>query len=118
VNPVLGDYAAAGRGEVTLAALGILVEFVLKPQAAEKFRALVLVNAAQSLRDEPGCRQFDVTSPIGESNRIVLYEIYDDAAAFDKHLEMPHYKSFAAATEAMVETKVVQRLEFFSPIKA
>ena len=47
-----------------------------------EFRRLVLENAAASLRDEPGCRQFDVLTPeAGPGDRIALSESYDDAAA-------------------------------------
>ena len=96
--------------------LVILVEFTLAPEASREFRRLVLENAAASLRDEPGCRQFDVLLPEGESGeRVVLYEIYDDAAAFDAHLATGHYARFAAATEPLVRHKVVRRLGFAAP---
>jgi quinol monooxygenase YgiN len=42
----------------------------------------------------------------------VLYEIYDDAVAFDAHLRSDHYARFAAATEHMVTMKTVTRLGF------
>ena len=93
--------------------LVILVDFAVVPEARDAFRRLVLENAAASLRDEPGCRQFDVLEPEGEGGgRIVLYEIYDDAAAFDAHLATPHYAKFAAETEPMVSRKTVTRLGF------
>ena len=34
-----------------------------------------------------------------------LYELYDDRAAFDAHLATPHFKAFAAATDAMIATR-------------
>lgn len=95
--------------------LVILVEFELRPEAAAEFRRLVIDNATASLRDEPGCRQFDVLTPEGEGERIVLYEIYDGAAAFDAHLKTRHYAEFAAATEALVTKKTVTRLGFAAP---
>ena len=45
--------------------LVILVEFELHAGKELEFRRLVLENAAASLRDEPGCRQFDVLTPEG-----------------------------------------------------
>jgi quinol monooxygenase YgiN len=96
--------------------LVILVEFVLTPTARDAFRRLVLENAAASLRDEPGCRQFDVLVPEDEAgDRVVLYEIYDDAAAFDAHLASEHYRHFAAAAEVLVREKTVRRLSFAAP---
>jgi (4S)-4-hydroxy-5-phosphonooxypentane-2,3-dione isomerase len=96
--------------------LVILVEFELAPGTRDEFRRLVLENATASVRDEPGCRQFDVLVPDGEAgDRVVLYEIYDNAAAFDAHLASEHYARFAVATEAVVREKTVRRLSFAAP---
>lgn len=93
--------------------LVVLVEFTLVPEARDDFRALVLENAATSLAEEPGCRQFDVLIPEGDpGDRVVLYEIYDDAAAFEAHLATEHYRRFAAAVEPMARAKTVTRLGF------
>ena len=93
--------------------LVILVEFDLHPGREPEFRRLVLENAAASLRDEPGCRRFDVLTPEGgPGNRIVLYEIYDDAAAFEAHLDTPHFAAFDEATAPLVARKTVHRLAF------
>lgn len=48
-------------------------------------------------RQEQGCRQFDVivdhkSSPI----KVMFYEVYDDRAAFERHLETPHLSRFRA----------------------
>ena len=92
----------------------IIVDFRLKPGTYDRFRALIVENAAASVRDEPGCRRFDVVVPEGEADRIVLYEIYDDAAAFDAHLKTPHFASFDAACAPLVAgRKVIRcRLDF------
>ncbi|HCI20551.1 MAG TPA: antibiotic biosynthesis monooxygenase, partial [Alphaproteobacteria bacterium] len=41
---------------------------------------------------------------------VFLYEVYDDRAAFDAHLSMPHFKSFDAATAGMIRSKKVRAL--------
>ncbi len=90
--------------------LVILVEFELHPGSEPEFRRLVLENAAASLRDEPGCRQFDVLTPeAGPGTRIVLYEIYNNAAAFDVHLATAHFAIFNDATASLVARKTVHR---------
>ena len=93
--------------------LVILVEFELHSGQEPEFRRLVLENAAASLRDEPGCSLFDVLTPEGgPGNRIVLYEIYDDAAAFTAHLAAPHFAAFDRAAAPLVARKKVHRLSF------
>jgi len=85
----------------------VAVEFDIRPEAFAAFKPLMLENAQASLRDEPGCRQFDVSVPVENPARIFLYEIYDDEAAFKAHVASPHYKRFAAATKEMIAERRV-----------
>jgi len=89
----------------------ITVLFHLKPATKDRFLGLVRDNAAKSLRDEKGCRRFDVCVPRDGSAKVFLYELYDDEAAFNAHLATAHFKSFAAATEGMVESREIAKLE-------
>lgn len=88
----------------------IIVEFVVQPGRITEFRELMLVNATASVKDEPGCQRFDVLSDQADENTIVLYEIYDDEAAFAEHSRSPHYLAFAAASEDLVRNKSVRPL--------
>jgi autoinducer 2-degrading protein len=87
----------------------IIVDFRLRAGAHAAFRRLVDDNARASVRDEPGCRRFDVLDALGEADRVLLYEIYDDEAAFAHHCTTPHFKSFDADSAALVEAKSVIR---------
>ena len=66
-----------------------------------------MANAGASARDEPGCRRFDVVVPLGEADRVFLYEIYDDRAAFDAHVKTAHYAAFDEASRPYVASKTV-----------
>ena len=85
----------------------ILVDFRLKPGAKAAFRRLIDENARTSCRDEPGCRRFDVLETPGEADRIVLYEIYDDRAAFQAHIKTGHFARFNEESAALVADKIV-----------
>ncbi len=87
----------------------IIVDFRLKPGALAAFRPLMDANALASVRDELGCRRFDVVEPEGDTDRILLYEIYDDAAAFEDHCRTPHFLSFDAQSARLVDNKKVIR---------
>ncbi|MCO5070892.1 MAG: antibiotic biosynthesis monooxygenase [Rhizobiaceae bacterium] len=84
----------------------VIVDFRLKPGMRHAFRKLIDVNAAASVRDEPGCRRFDVAEVRGEPDRILLYEIYDNEAAFQDHCKTPHFNEFNLASEALVDLKI------------
>jgi quinol monooxygenase YgiN len=89
----------------------ITVEFRLKPGARAAFRPFMDENARASVRDEPGCRRFDVLEPAGQPDVIFLYEIYDDRAAFDAHVRSPHFEAFQAQTADLIANKVVVEYE-------
>jgi autoinducer 2-degrading protein len=85
----------------------IMVDFRLKAGSMAAFRRLIDANARASVRDEPGCRRFDVMVAKGETDRVMLYEIYDDRAAFEAHLKTPHFASFNAESATLVSDKTV-----------
>lgn len=89
----------------------IIVDFRLKPGMRSAFRELIDANARDSAKKEPGCRRFDVLEPAGQADHILLYEIYDDIAAFDAHKRSEHYARFDSGSDAMVESKSVTACE-------
>ncbi len=90
----------------------IIVEFTVKPGEIGRFMPLMLENAERSLADEPGCRRFDVLA--GEDGRVILYEIYDDEAAFAAHCASAHFHRFDEASRPLVAGKRVERCTLFN----
>jgi len=88
----------------------LVVEFQVKPEGLERFNELIAVNARASVGKESGCRQFDVLQAVDDPCRVVLYEIYDDAAAFDVHKAQDHTRTFLAAAKELVVKQTVLRL--------
>ena len=86
----------------------IVVEFKIHPGKMAAFRKLMDENARASCRDEPGCRRFDVLSSPKDPDFILLYEIYDDRAAFDAHKATKHFLSFDKESAPLVANKVVK----------
>lgn len=85
----------------------VTVTFAIAPGRMPDFLPLMYANASASLRDEPGCRQFDVATDPARPDTVFLYELYDTEADFKAHLTLPHFLSFAEETEAMVAEKTV-----------
>jgi quinol monooxygenase YgiN len=88
----------------------IVAEFEVRPEALDAFLEAAIADATASVANEPGCRQFDVTRSNEEPSRVLLYEVYDSAAAFDAHLAMPHLKVFRDRIEPLVVSRQVRRL--------
>jgi autoinducer 2-degrading protein len=85
----------------------VIVDFQLHPGTRAAFRNLVDANARLSAHDEPGCKRFDVVEPGGDVNRVVLYEIYDNRAAFEAHMQTQHFLDFDAESAALVASKFI-----------
>jgi len=68
----------------------ILAPIQIKPEHREEFIKAMLLDARGSVENEPGCVRFDVIQDEQDLNRIYLYEVYEDRAAFEAHLTMPH----------------------------
>ena len=89
----------------------VTVLFELQPGGAGDFEPAMLAQARNSLAAEPDCLQFDVCRNPQREDEFFLYEIYRDRAAFDAHLDSPHYKDFDATVTAMVANKTVDFYE-------
>jgi quinol monooxygenase YgiN len=88
----------------------IIAEFEIRPGKLAQVLELAEVDSRHSVADEPGCRQFTVTVDRERPDRVVLFEVYDDEAAFDAHLETPHLKAFRAGIEPLIVSRQVRRL--------
>ena len=53
------------------------------------------------------CHRFDICTDADKPNEVFLYEIYEDAEAFQVHLASDHFKAFDVAIQPMLAGKVV-----------
>ena len=85
----------------------VTVQFEIVPEKYQDFLPLMQANARASVEQEPGCHIFDVCIDPNRPNAIFLYELYVDEAAFKKHMEQPHYKTFNDESLGMIASKTV-----------
>ena len=94
--------------------LAIIAELQAKPESFEAFRAAMLRHAAISLKQDQGCRQFDVVVPQDAANTLMLYEVYDDEASFAGHAKSKHMADHSAATKDMVASRRLVKAQVIS----
>lgn len=73
--------------------LVLAVNIRIKPEHVDAFMGHVLENA-KAARQEPGCRQFEVLVDREDRTKLMLFEIYDDEAAFEAHQRTPAFKRY------------------------
>jgi autoinducer 2-degrading protein len=81
----------------------LVVSLRVKPNKERQFRTAIEANAAASQREEPGCRRFDVVRDNADPHHYLLYELYDDAAAFQAHKDTAHYALWRQAAAECLE---------------
>ena len=67
----------------------LVVDFTVKPGAKAQFLDIIRDHASRTLANEEGCLQFEVCEPVEGGNRVFLYEMYADDAAFEVHKASP-----------------------------
>jgi autoinducer 2-degrading protein len=84
-------------------ALVVTAEF--EPELKEEILRALLAHRERCLRDEPGTLQFEVLVPFNEPGKLMLFELYADAAAFAAHSEGASIAQYRAQTRPKM-TKV------------
>ena len=66
----------------------------IRPGYRDKVVEELLKDARGAVHHEPGCLRFDVIQDGDEPNRVWVYEVYKDEAAFQEHLKAPYFIHF------------------------
>ncbi|MDX1506736.1 MAG: putative quinol monooxygenase [Woeseiaceae bacterium] len=85
----------------------VVVIFEVKHEHTAEFLQAVLRQAENSLDREDACRVFDVCADPQDPCAVLLYEQYDNAAAFDAHLASEHFRTFDATVTPWLNAKTV-----------
>ena len=86
----------------------ITVAFSVRSGYEDRFLDRMRQQAKDSVEQEPGCHHFDVCVDPESPRQVFLYEIYEDAAAFQVHLDSAHFKDFDRTVADWVEAKTVK----------
>jgi quinol monooxygenase YgiN len=98
VQPSMQGQRAAAQSAATYVNA---VDLDIVPAERAKFLAAVKENGAASVK-EPGCRRFDILVLASNPNHVLLYEVYDNEAAYQAHRATDHFKKYAATTASMI----------------
>jgi len=88
----------------------IIAEVTVPAERLDEFLTHSLDDARNSVATEPGCRQFDLNVSADGSPTVVFYEVYDDRAAFEAHLQTPHFFRWRDATQGWITSSRISHL--------
>src|SRR5437762_14310083 len=75
----------------------LIVSLKVKPEMRDRFLEAAEDDSTCSVRDEPGCKRFDVLQDADDENHFYFHEVYRDEAAFQAHSHAPHYARWREA---------------------
>lgn len=71
--------------------LVVHVTFKIKPEYREEFLNASIEDASSSIKNERGCKRFDILMDLNSEDIIYFYEIYETDEDFELHLKSPHF---------------------------
>ena len=78
----------------------------VKKKYLDEFTKRVKRHANNSVTQEPGCISFEVSVDNTDPRRFLLYEVYLDEVAFDKHKTYAFMKKHLDVTAPMLDGEV------------
>ncbi|HLJ00199.1 MAG TPA: putative quinol monooxygenase [Bradyrhizobium sp.] len=85
------------------------VDLDIVPAEHDNFLAAIKENGAAAAQ-ESGCRRFDILNLTSDPNHFLLYEVYDNEAAFKAHRETEHFKKYAASVAKMIAKRDARQM--------
>jgi autoinducer 2-degrading protein len=77
----------------------------------EDLRHALISYTRTCLEREPGCKRYDICLDPVETGSFLLYQVYDDQAAYNLHRELPHYSEFRQMTDPWTRSRRVLTYE-------
>jgi quinol monooxygenase YgiN len=84
-----------------------LAELQIDPARLDEYTAALREEIEASIRLEPGVLTLYAVSVKGHPAQIRLFEMYADQAAYEAHLNTPHFVKYKAGTQHMVKSLVL-----------
>jgi quinol monooxygenase YgiN len=76
----------------------------IDPAQLEPYKALLREEIDASIRLEPGVLSLYAVSLKEYPARVRIFETYADAAAYNSHLQTPHFQKYKKGTQHMVKS--------------
>jgi quinol monooxygenase YgiN len=81
-----------------------IAELEIDPGQVQAYRDALKEEIATSIRVEPGVLTLYAVSVKNQPSQVRILETYKDQAAYESHLQTPHFKKYKAQTQGMVRS--------------
>jgi quinol monooxygenase YgiN len=84
--------------------LARIAEIEIDPQQIEPYKAALREGMEAALRSEPGVLALYAVSVRDHPEQVRVFEVYASPAAYQSHLQTPHFKKYKSRTQGMVRS--------------
>ncbi len=84
-----------------------VADIEVDPEQREAFISAVKEEMDEAVRLEPGVLAIYAVAEKDVPCRLRFFEVYADEAAFNAHLESPHFRKYRMTTEPMVRSRTL-----------
>ena len=81
-----------------------LAKIRVDPAQLENYKAALKEGIETAVRLEPGVLTYYAVADKNDPTHITILEIYADSAAYQSHIETPHFKKYKNAVKDMVKS--------------
>jgi quinol monooxygenase YgiN len=79
-----------------------IAKIQVDPAQLEQYNAAMKEQMTTAMRIEPGVLTYYAVADKAEPSHITILEIYADTAAYQAHIQTPHFKKYKATVQNMV----------------
>lgn len=90
-----------------MTAIVIHVQLTIADGQRDAFLARARQHRDNVIANEPACQRFDISTPDDDENVVRLYEVYDDQAAVDHHMQTEYMNAYREDTGPIVAERVL-----------
>ena len=84
-----------------------VADIEVDPAQREAFISAVKEEMDESIRVESGVLALYAVAEKDSPSRLRFFEVYVDEAAYDAHLQSPHFRKYRATTEQMIRSRTL-----------
>jgi quinol monooxygenase YgiN len=95
----------------------VIAGYFRAPAATMREFAPLVRDYAALIRQEPGCLEFTASVDVDDPEKVRVFEIYADRAAFDAHSRSPHLAAWKETRQRLGVTERVINLYQVSSVE-
>lgn len=94
-----------------------IAKIEVDPAQLEQYNAALKEQMTTAIKVEPGVLTYYAVADKADPSHITILEIYADTAAYQAHIQTPHFKKYKATVQGMVKKLELEDVDLIASAK-